>query len=179
MDLTNSNRKDRDYLLTQIVDPSVYIRKEYMSYEARTKSGRVVSGLMAEQDGVPVAGAFNLIGRDTLYGRNWGSDGAHRFLHFEACYYQAIEFAIERGLAPCIFTRISHRRRSIDLPASARTRGNAGAHGRSRAPELPWNGLWAYRGSGASGSRAYVSTGHSGSHGRGSRRSFRGDSIFR
>ena len=48
---------------------------------------------------MPVAGAFNLIGRDTLYGRNWGSDGAHRFLHFEACYYQAIEFAIERGLA--------------------------------------------------------------------------------
>jgi predicted N-acyltransferase len=46
-----------------------------------------------------VAGAFNLIGRDTLYGRNWGSDGAYRFLHFEACYYQAIEFAIERGLS--------------------------------------------------------------------------------
>jgi putative heme-binding domain-containing protein len=54
MDLTNSNRKDRNYLLTQIVDPSVYIRKEYMSYEARTKSGRVISGLMVEQDGASV-----------------------------------------------------------------------------------------------------------------------------
>ena len=54
MELTNSNRKDRNYLLTQIVDPSVYIRKEYMSYEARTKSGRVMSGLMAEQDGASV-----------------------------------------------------------------------------------------------------------------------------
>ena len=54
MDLTNSNRKDRNYLLTQIVDPSVYIRKEYMSYEARTKSGRVISGLMFEQDGASV-----------------------------------------------------------------------------------------------------------------------------
>jgi putative heme-binding domain-containing protein len=54
MDLTNSNRKDRDYLLTQIVDPSVYIRKEYMSYEVHTRSSRVVSGLMVEQDGASV-----------------------------------------------------------------------------------------------------------------------------
>jgi putative heme-binding domain-containing protein len=54
MDLTNSNRKDRNYLLTQIVDPSVYIRKEYMSYEARTNSGRAISGLMVEQDGASV-----------------------------------------------------------------------------------------------------------------------------
>ncbi len=46
-----------------------------------------------------VAGALNLIGRDTLYGRNWGSHGDFPFLHFEACYYQAIEFAIARGLA--------------------------------------------------------------------------------
>jgi predicted N-acyltransferase len=45
-----------------------------------------------------VAGALNLIGRDTLYGRNWGSHGDFPFLHFEACYYQAIEFAIARGL---------------------------------------------------------------------------------
>ena len=54
MDLTNANRKDRNYLLTHIVDPSVYIRKEYMSYEVHTKSGRVLSGLMAEQDGASV-----------------------------------------------------------------------------------------------------------------------------
>ena len=50
MELTNSNRQDRNYLLTHIVDPSVYIRKEYMSYEAHTNSGRVVSGLMLQQD---------------------------------------------------------------------------------------------------------------------------------
>ena len=50
MDLTNANRGDRNYLLTQIVDPSVFIRKEYMTYEIRTNSGRVVSGLMIEQD---------------------------------------------------------------------------------------------------------------------------------
>ncbi len=45
-----------------------------------------------------VAGALNLIGRDTLYGRNWGSHGEIPFLHFECCYYQAIDFAIARGL---------------------------------------------------------------------------------
>ena len=38
-------------------------------------------------------------GDDALYGRNWGSDGRYRFLHFEACYYRALDFAIERGLA--------------------------------------------------------------------------------
>jgi predicted N-acyltransferase len=46
-----------------------------------------------------VGGALNLIGADALYGRNWGSHGEYPFLHFEACYYQAIEFAIQRGLA--------------------------------------------------------------------------------
>lgn len=54
--------------------------------------------VLAEQDGAFVAGALNVIGRDTLYGRNWGSDGRWPFLHFEACYYQAIEFAIAHGL---------------------------------------------------------------------------------
>jgi predicted N-acyltransferase len=55
--------------------------------------------VMAEQDGHWVAGALNFIGGDTLYGRNWGSLGDFRFLHFEMCYYRAIDFAIERGLA--------------------------------------------------------------------------------
>jgi len=55
--------------------------------------------VMAEQDGHWVAGALNFIGSDTLYGRNWGSLGDFRFLHFEMCYYRAIDFAIERGLA--------------------------------------------------------------------------------
>jgi len=55
--------------------------------------------VMAEQDGRWVAGALNFIGSDTLFGRNWGSLGDFRFLHFEMCYYRAIDFAIERGLA--------------------------------------------------------------------------------
>ena len=46
-----------------------------------------------------IAGALNFIGGDALYGRNWGCIESHRFLHFELCYYQAIEFAIARNLA--------------------------------------------------------------------------------
>lgn len=55
--------------------------------------------VMCEDRGKWVAGALNLIGRDALYGRNWGADGSVPFLHFEACYYQAIDFAIARGLS--------------------------------------------------------------------------------
>jgi hypothetical protein len=54
--------------------------------------------MMAEKDGRPVAGALNLRGRTTLYGRNWGCLGDFRFLHFETCYYQAIDYAITHGL---------------------------------------------------------------------------------
>jgi predicted N-acyltransferase len=54
--------------------------------------------VMAKKNGRYVGGALNLIGRDTLYGRNWGCRGDYKHLHFETCYYQAIEFAIGRGL---------------------------------------------------------------------------------
>ena len=55
--------------------------------------------IVAERDGVPIAGALNLIGADTLYGRYWGCTEEVPFLHFELCYYQAIDAAIARGLA--------------------------------------------------------------------------------
>ena len=55
--------------------------------------------VMAKRDGRYIAGAINFIGDDALYGRNWGAVEEHPFLHFEVCYYQAIEFAIEAGLA--------------------------------------------------------------------------------
>lgn len=55
--------------------------------------------IVAEAGDRVVAGALNLIGEDALYGRNWGCAEDYRFLHFEACYYQAIEVAIGRGLA--------------------------------------------------------------------------------
>ncbi|MGC6401521.1 GNAT family N-acetyltransferase [Sphingomonas sp. FW199] len=55
--------------------------------------------ILAERDGRPIAGALNLIGSDALYGRYWGCREDVPFLHFELCYYQAIDAAIERGLA--------------------------------------------------------------------------------
>ncbi|EPX77418.1 GNAT family N-acetyltransferase [Litoreibacter arenae] len=54
--------------------------------------------LLAERDGHYIAGALNLIGRDTLYGRYWGCTEDHPCLHFELCYYQAIDWAITHGL---------------------------------------------------------------------------------
>ncbi len=55
--------------------------------------------VLAERDGRPVAGALNFIGRETLYGRYWGCVEDHPCLHFELCYYRAIDYAIEHGLA--------------------------------------------------------------------------------
>ncbi|WP_372611804.1 GNAT family N-acetyltransferase [Aquicoccus sp.] len=55
--------------------------------------------VLAFRDGEPVAGALNLIGRDSLFGRYWGCTEHHPCLHFEICYYQAIDFAIAHGLS--------------------------------------------------------------------------------
>ncbi|WP_338663819.1 GNAT family N-acetyltransferase [Pararoseomonas sp. SCSIO 73927] len=62
------------------------------------RMGDAVVLMVAEKDGKPVAGALNLMGRDALYGRNWGSLVEAPFLHFELCYYQALDFAIANGL---------------------------------------------------------------------------------
>jgi predicted N-acyltransferase len=53
---------------------------------------------LARRDGVAIAGALNVIGPDTLYGRYWGATEEVPFLHFELCYYQAIDWAIRHGL---------------------------------------------------------------------------------
>ncbi len=58
-----------------------------------------VALVVADIEGVMVAGALNLISDEALIGRNWGAAGDFRFLHFEACYYQAIDFAIAHGLS--------------------------------------------------------------------------------
>ena len=57
-----------------------------------------VALIMARRNGRWIAGAINFIGSDTLFGRHWGAVEHHPFLHFEVCYYQAIDFAIRRGL---------------------------------------------------------------------------------
>ncbi len=54
--------------------------------------------IMCERDGQWVAGAMNMIGRDTLFGRYWGCIEHHLCLHFEVCYYQAIDYAIAHNL---------------------------------------------------------------------------------
>src|SRR6185437_11130354 len=54
---------------------------------------------LAKRAGQPIAGALNLIGPDTLYGRYWGCTEEVPFLHFELCYYRAVQWAIEHGLA--------------------------------------------------------------------------------
>ncbi|MCF2871753.1 GNAT family N-acetyltransferase [Octadecabacter sp. G9-8] len=55
--------------------------------------------VFAMKDGVPIAGALNFIGRDTLYGRYWGCAENHPCLHFEICYYQAIDYALAHDMA--------------------------------------------------------------------------------
>ena len=77
---------------------SPYLTRAFFEEIGARMADRILL-VMAHHDGTPVAGALNLIGRQALYGRNWGSDGAYKFLHFEACYYQAIEFAIENKIA--------------------------------------------------------------------------------
>ena len=61
--------------------------------------GDAVLLLLALRDGQPIAGALNLVGKDTVYGRYWGCSEEVPFLHFELSYYQAIEWAIAHGLA--------------------------------------------------------------------------------
>jgi len=55
--------------------------------------------MFALRQGRPIAGSFHMIGGDCLYGRYWGATEHHACLHFEMCYYQAIDFAITHGLA--------------------------------------------------------------------------------
>ncbi|HEY0165327.1 MAG TPA: GNAT family N-acetyltransferase [Sphingomicrobium sp.] len=75
-----------------------YLTREFFDAIAETMGDKLLL-FLASRGGVPVAGALNLIGPDTLYGRYWGTMGEVQFLHFELCYYQAIDWAIEHGLA--------------------------------------------------------------------------------
>ena len=70
-----------------------YLTRSFFDILGSTMADKVVL-VMAEADGRPVGGALNLKGDDTLYGRDWGCLESHAFLHFEACYYQAIDYAI-------------------------------------------------------------------------------------
>ncbi|QDH16845.1 GNAT family N-acetyltransferase [Swingsia samuiensis] len=77
---------------------SAYLTQDFFLLMAERLGNKVVL-MLAEQEGEPVAGALNLMGEDTLFGRNWGSVGEWPFLHFELCYYSAIDFAIANNLS--------------------------------------------------------------------------------
>lgn len=74
-----------------------YLTRAFFRRLAETMGAQVLL-IVAERDGRPIAGALNVIGPDTLYGRYWGATEEVPFLHFELCYYQAIDAAIARGL---------------------------------------------------------------------------------
>ena len=74
-----------------------YLNRRFFSLIGERMADRVLL-VMAKRNGRYIAGAINFIGAKRLYGRNWGCIEDHPFLHFEVCYYQAIDFAIARGL---------------------------------------------------------------------------------
>lgn len=74
-----------------------YLTRRFFTLLGQTMADKVLL-IFAERGGRPIAGALNLIGEETLYGRYWGCTEEVPFLHFELCYYQAIDAAIARGL---------------------------------------------------------------------------------
>jgi len=74
-----------------------YLNRRFFSLLGERMAAAVLL-IFAYRDGRPIAGALNLIGSDTLYGRYWGAIEEHPFLHFEVCYHQAVDFALKRGL---------------------------------------------------------------------------------
>ena len=74
-----------------------YLTRDFFSMIGESMADRILL-VMAKRNGRFIAGAINFIGADTLFGRHWGAIEHHPFLHFELCYYQAIEYAIARKL---------------------------------------------------------------------------------
>ncbi|MFN0115034.1 MAG: GNAT family N-acetyltransferase [Paracoccaceae bacterium] len=75
-----------------------YLTRAFFDAVHQTMRGDVLL-VLAEREGRPVAGALNFIGRAALFGRYWGATEHHPYLHFELCYHQAIDHAIETGLS--------------------------------------------------------------------------------
>ncbi|MCI4646036.1 MAG: GNAT family N-acetyltransferase [Hyphomonadaceae bacterium] len=76
---------------------SPYLTRESFALIGERMADQVLL-IMAYEDGLPIAGAMNMIGSDTLYGRYWGCSVHKPMLHFEVCYYQAIDYALAHGL---------------------------------------------------------------------------------
>lgn len=75
-----------------------YLTREFFSIVSSKMADRILL-VMAKRAGRWIGGALNFIGADTLFGRNWGCVEHHPFLHFELCYYQAIDYAIQHKFA--------------------------------------------------------------------------------
>jgi predicted N-acyltransferase len=75
----------------------LYLTRKFFTLVGAELADRILL-VMAKRGGRYIAGAINFIGDDALYGRNWGAIEERPFLHFEVCYYQAIDFALSRGL---------------------------------------------------------------------------------
>ncbi|MEM1007225.1 MAG: GNAT family N-acetyltransferase, partial [Pseudomonadota bacterium] len=76
---------------------SPYLTRQFFDIAQETMADDMAL-VLAERNGYPIAGALNFIGRETLFGRYWGCVEHHPCLHFELCYYRAIDFAIAQGL---------------------------------------------------------------------------------
>ena len=76
---------------------SPYLTRQFFTLISERMANDVLL-ILAKRQGRYIAGALNFVGGDTLFGRNWGCIEDHRFLHFEVCYYQAIDYAIALGL---------------------------------------------------------------------------------
>ena len=74
-----------------------YLTRQFFDQIHETMRSKILL-ILAKKDGNYIAGALNFIGSDTLFGRYWGCIEDYPFLHFEVCYYRAIEFAIAHGL---------------------------------------------------------------------------------
>ncbi|HZP75743.1 MAG TPA: GNAT family N-acetyltransferase [Pseudolabrys sp.] len=74
-----------------------YLTREFFSLVGASMADRILL-VMAKRTGRWIAGAINFLGADAIYGRNWGAIENHPFLHFELCYYQAIDYAIAHKL---------------------------------------------------------------------------------
>jgi uncharacterized protein len=75
-----------------------YLNEAFFHEVFETMGDRILLALASDEFGSPVAGALNFFKDDSLFGRYWGAFEERRNLHFELCYYQEIEFAIERGI---------------------------------------------------------------------------------
>jgi uncharacterized protein len=75
-----------------------YLTRSFFSEVAASMRAHILL-VMAKRNGRYIAGALNFLGEDAIYGRNWGAIEDHPFLHFEVCYYQAIEYALAHGFS--------------------------------------------------------------------------------